>query len=84
MIGIKLQQLRKQRGYSLRTLAKKTGLSHSFICDIEHGRCNPSIEKLGIIAKALEVRPEFFLTDLVATDDLIKKTTDIAIEAVNQ
>lgn len=81
MIGVKLQQLRKQRGYSLRKLAKKTGLSHGFICDIEHGRCNPSLEKLGILAKALEVRPEFFLIDLVANDDQLKNP---ATEAVNQ
>lgn len=69
MIGVKLRQLRKQRDYSLRMLAKKTGLSHSFICDIEHGRCNPSIEKLGIIAKALDVGPEFFLSEMVVEDD---------------
>lgn len=60
MIGNKLHQLRKQRGYSLRELAKKTGLSHGFICDIEHGRCNPSLEKLSIIAKALDIRLDFF------------------------
>lgn len=84
MIGIKLQQLRKQRGYSLRILARKTGLSHSFICDIEHGRCNPSIENLRVIANALEVRPEFFLTDLVASDDHIKNSAELVTEAVNR
>ena len=72
MIGPKLRQLRKERHYSLRMLAQKTGLSHSFICDIEHDRCNPSIENLKVLAKALRVKPEIFLSDEVVEDDLFE------------
>ena len=70
MIGKKLYILRKKRGYSLRKLAELTGLSHSFICDIEHGRSNPSINNLQVLAKALEVKPEIFLGDVVVNNDL--------------
>lgn len=55
MVGKKLHQLRTQQGLSLRALAKKSGLSHSFICDIEHDRCNPSIASLKTLARALGV-----------------------------
>jgi len=55
MVGKKLRQLRKQQGLSLRILANNSGLSHSFICDVEHGRSNPSIASLQALARALEV-----------------------------
>ena len=37
-----------------------TGLSHSFICDIEHGRSEPSLETLRKLAIALNVNPEIY------------------------
>lgn len=73
MIGVILRKLRKQKGFSLREFAKLSGLSHSFISDIENGRCNPSIESLHKIADALDVKPHIFLTELVADNDLTKK-----------
>jgi len=63
MIGKRLQEIRNKRNYSLRKLAGITGLSHSFICDIEHNRCKPSIDNLQVLAKAFEVGPEYFLTE---------------------
>ena len=73
MIGEKIKLLRKSKNLSLRALAGKTRLSHSFICDVEHGRCNPSIDSLRNIASALDVKPEFFLSNLVADNDLVAK-----------
>jgi transcriptional regulator with XRE-family HTH domain len=69
VIGKRLRFLRREKNYSLRKLAQLTGLSHSFICDIEQGRCNPSIENLRVIASALESKAEFFLHDMVANND---------------
>ena len=69
MIGAKVRQLRKKNNYSLRQLAKKAGLSHGFISDIEHNRCKPSIDSLLMLAKALNVSPEFFLTSLVVDSE---------------
>ncbi|BCV20426.1 helix-turn-helix domain-containing protein [Moorella sp. Hama-1] len=69
MIGAMLWQLRKQQNYSLRALAQATGLSHSFICDVEHGRSNPSIETLQVLAQALGVTPDIFFKD-----DLLEET----------
>ncbi len=76
MIGVKLKELRKQHGYSLRQLAERTNLSHSFISDIEHGRCNPSINSLLSLANAFQINPEFFLADVVAESDHKVTTTE--------
>ncbi len=73
MIGAKVKNLRTKNNYSLRKLAKETGLSHSFISDIEHDRCRPSINSLLVLAKALGVKPEFFLTSMVADSEHSKK-----------
>lgn len=75
MIGTTLRRLRKQKGFTLRKFAKLSGLSHSFISDIENGRCNPSIESLQKIANALDVKPHIFLTESVVGNDLDKKQT---------
>lgn len=69
MIGVRLRQLRQINKYSLRDLAKLTGLSHSFICDIEHGRSEPSLETLRKLAVALNVNPEIFFTNMVVKYD---------------
>lgn len=60
MIGIdqKLRQLRKDRNYTYRKLAQVTGISSCFICDIEHGRSNPSLETLYKFALAFNVSPK--------------------------
>lgn len=69
MIGTRLRQLRNQQNLSLRALAQATGLSHSFICDVEHGRCNPSIETLQILSRVLGVKPEIFFSKVVVDHD---------------
>ena len=69
MVGAVLRMLRKERGYSLRQLAAATGLSHSFLCDIERGRCKPSLDTLEVLARALEVAPGIFLSQVVVDND---------------
>lgn len=39
----KLKIIRKQRGYTLKTLSQKTGLSVSFLSDVERGVTLPSL-----------------------------------------
>ncbi|OPY64128.1 MAG: DNA-binding transcriptional repressor PuuR [Pelotomaculum sp. PtaU1.Bin065] len=69
MIGKTLRDLRRKKGLSLRRLARETDLSHGFICDIEHGRCKPSIATLIVLANYFEVKPEFFLNTTVVNSD---------------
>lgn len=82
-IGDKLRQLRKDNNFTLKELSKQTGLSISFISDIENGRRNPRLENLNKLATALNVDVSVLLGenksissttskehDKVKTDDL--------------
>lgn len=54
-IGSKLKQLRKAKSLSLKELSNLTGVSVSFLSDIEQERSNPSLDSLELIAKELDV-----------------------------
>lgn len=53
MIGTVLKHNREQCGYNLKNLADKTGLSSSYISQIEHGKVSPSLSSLVKIADVL-------------------------------
>lgn len=54
-IGTKLQEARKKKGFSLKTLSSKIGKSTSFLSDIEHDRSKPSIETLKSLCDVLNL-----------------------------
>ena len=54
-IGERVRQLREEKGYSIQTLAAKSGMKRPNLSRLEHGHHQPSIETLERIAKALEV-----------------------------
>ena len=59
-----IKEKREQLGISQKALAEKVGISQSFLCDIEQGRCKPSIDTAIKLAKALKVRDiKFFEGD---------------------
>ncbi|XZH36947.1 helix-turn-helix domain-containing protein [Clostridium perfringens] len=61
-IGKKLRELRKDKSLTLRALAKKSGVSQSYISDLENEKNNkPSIDILNKLANALEVSITNFL-----------------------
>lgn len=72
MIGRNLGILRKKSNLSYRELSRRSGLSHSFLCDIEKERCNPSIESIKRLAEAFDVEPNFFLKQVVVDSDQTK------------
>jgi len=55
-IPIYLHEWREAEGYTLMELAEKTGLSVSFLSDLERGRTDPSVKTLGKIARAYNLR----------------------------
>lgn len=55
MLGEKLRARRKEKGYSLEELSRRTGFSKSFLSQIENGKNSPSIASLKKITKALDV-----------------------------
>lgn len=49
-----LWERREQKGYSIRELSKRSGISKSTINRIENGKVSPSVDTLEILANALE------------------------------
>ena len=59
-----IKEKREKLGISQKELAEKVGISQSFLCDIEQGRCKPSIDTASKLAKALKVKDiKFFEGD---------------------
>ncbi len=55
IFGMKLRRFREQLGYTLKTLAQRTGLSPSYLTEIEKGKKYPKAEKILRLAKALDL-----------------------------
>jgi len=58
----RLRELRKSNKLTLRNLAEATGLSVSYMSDIERGRTSPSLKTLEALAEALGVSVTVLLT----------------------
>lgn len=67
-LGEKLHKLRKDNGFTLETLAEKSGLSKSYLWELENRESQrPSAEKLTALASVFGVSPTFFIEDDVRT-----------------
>ncbi len=55
IFSMKLRQFREQRGYALKELAARTGLSASYLTEIEKGKKYPKAEKIIQLAQALGI-----------------------------
>ncbi len=58
--GKRVRKLRDERNYSLEQLARKGGLSPSFLSELERGQKQPSLSTVNKLAAALNVSPELF------------------------
>ena len=65
-VGERLRGLRRSRRATLRTVAERSGLSESFLSQVERGRSSASIESLRRVADALGVS----MADLFEPDGL--------------
>lgn len=72
ILGLKLKSLRQEKGQSLSELAHRSGLSISYLSEIEKGRKYPKPEKLIDIARALGV----------AFEDLVSPQVDEELDPV--
>lgn len=55
-IGFLIAEARKRQGFSVRELAERCGVSYQNITKIENGKYNVSIDILGKICSALDLR----------------------------
>ena len=73
-LGKKILDIRLTSKVSLRDLAKHTGLSRSFISQVEHGKTSPSISSLEKIAEALNTPlGRFFEGEFPKRISIVKK-----------
>jgi transcriptional regulator with XRE-family HTH domain len=54
-IGAAVRSLRQARGLTLEALADAAGMNVTYLSDIERGRSNPTIGKLGDLAFVLDI-----------------------------
>ena len=59
-LGLKMRQIRKVRGLSLQSVARKAGVSIGLVSQIERGLTSPSIRSLRQLGAALDVPVERF------------------------
>lgn len=62
-IGNKMKSLRKERKLTLKSLAEQTGVSISFLSQVERGKSSVTLESLKKIADTLDVNPSFFFSE---------------------
>src|SRR5699024_2178113 len=61
-LGVKIKQLRKNKKLTLKQISEKTGLSISFLSQLEHGKTSATLESLKKISEALGVNPSYFFS----------------------
>ncbi|WP_257348696.1 helix-turn-helix domain-containing protein [Pseudalkalibacillus decolorationis] len=70
LVGVTLKRLRKERNLTLKGLAEQTGVSISFLSQVERGKSSVTLESLKKIADALGVNPSVFFVQDDTQDDL--------------
>ncbi len=70
-VGIRLRQLREQRGLSIRALARQSGLSANALSLIERGRSSPSVSTLYKVAGAMSVPITTFFQTAPEVHDVV-------------
>ncbi len=61
-VGEKIRSVRERKGFTLKTVAQRAGVSESLISQIERNRVSPAIDTLLSIADALEIDLEYLFS----------------------
>lgn len=69
VMGRQIRELRKARNMTLADLASRTGLSVSYVSQVERSLSSPSVVALYEISRALGVNVSYFFADGGAEDD---------------
>lgn len=79
-IGAIIRRMRESKGWNVNQLSKKSGVTRTFIHDIEAGRYSPRLTTLNKLAKAFEIELGDLLKDISAPVGLSEDETRL-IEA---
>ena len=61
--GEKLRTVRERKGYTLKVVAQKAGVSESLVSQIERNRVSPAIDTLLALADVLDINLEFLFEE---------------------
>ena len=53
-LGARIRYLRQQKNWSMEDLSLEAGINRNYLCDLERGMRNPTVNVLNKIAKALD------------------------------
>lgn len=71
-VGSRLKKRRSELGLSLRELAARTGVTASFLSQVERGVASPSLHSLNRIAEALNLPLMYFMDDGQARSRVVR------------
>ena len=57
--GEKLRAVRERKGYTLKVVAQRAGVSESLVSQIERNKVSPAIDTLLVLADVLDINLEF-------------------------
>lgn len=77
-VGESLKTYRKQKGFTQVELAKRAGISRSYLADVEAGRYNPSLDTLMAVAKALNIETSL----LISPETIVLRREDEAMKGL--
>jgi transcriptional regulator with XRE-family HTH domain len=55
-LGMRVKELREQKGMSMQDLANECQIEKKLVYLIEHGKSNPTVSTMELIASALEMK----------------------------
>ena len=82
LIGRRLAEIRKSRGWTQERLAEQTDLSNNYISNIENNRSIPSLETLVKLCEAIDITPNDVLLGSSVTSE--QYMNDILWERIRQ
>lgn len=71
-VGGPIRRWRTERGYTLATVAERSGLNIGYLSQIENDKASPSLSCLGAIATALDVPAAWFLMEDVPAPHVVR------------
>ncbi len=67
VLARRLMEVRRDRGLTLDQLSERTGLSKAYLCELEHGAKNPTLEVIERVALALRIDASTLLQEAAAS-----------------
>lgn len=83
-VGERIRYFRTLKGYTTNKLANLSGISQSYLRDVELGNKNPTIETLSYVCDALNISMQDFFNEntqnTIQSDPLIEKIYQLSKE----